>query len=136
MIYAGGYPLSGTLFTGNENLWNHFPSIVTNPLKATWQYYDSRLVNNLASKYSEDPIMIDNGYSQMKLYCNIVKSKTQPLLTIIPLQDLYKNYYFRDKLMIPCSDRLDKITYEFRDENDELLNFHGNIYLLITFRTY
>ena len=136
MIYTGGYPLSGTLFTENTNLWNHFPSIITTPIKATWAYADNRLVSNLASEYSDYPVMIDNGLSQIKLYCNIVKSKTEPLLTIIPLQDLYKNYYFRNKMMIPCSDRLDKITYEFRDENGELLNFNGNIYLLITFRTY
>ena len=139
MIYAGGYPLSGTFFdinvTGN-GVWTKYPPIVSTPLKATWVYADNRFVSNLASKYSEYPIMIDNGYSQIKLYCNIVKSKTQPLLTIIPLQDLYKNYYYRNKMMIPCSDRLDKITYEFRDENDELLNYYGNTYLLISFRTY
>ena len=126
----------GTLFTENTNLWNHFPSIITTPIKATWAYVENRLVSNLASEYSDYPVMIDNGLSRIKLYCNIVKSKTEPLLTIIPLQDLYKNYYFRNKMMIPCSDRLDKITYEFRDENGELLNFNGNIYLLITFRTY
>ena len=48
---------------------------------------------------------------------------------------MYKNYYMKDKILIPCSDQLDRITYNFTDENDKQLVFDGNIYLLITFKT-
>ena len=36
-------------------------------------------------------------------------------------------------MLVPCSELLDRIVYELKDENDEPLSFIGNIYLLIGF---
>lgn len=55
---------------------------------------------------------------QVVLEC---EEQDKPLLSNIPLEDLYKN-----RIMIPCSDRLERLEYEFRNENDELLSFFGN----------
>ena len=64
---------------------------------------------------------------------NIVKSKTTPLLANIPMDSLYKNYFYKNRMLIPCSELLDRIEYELKDENDDPLSFIGNIYLLIGF---
>ena len=69
----------------------------------------------------------------IRLYCNIVKSKTNPLLVNIPMDSLYKNYFYKNRMLIPCSELLDRIEYELKDENDESLSFIGNVYLLIGF---
>lgn len=84
---------------------------------------------------SDSPCDITNNLSNLKLYCNIVKSKTKPLLSNIPIDDLNKNYFYKNRLLIPCLEFLDRLEYEFRDENDEELSFLGNIYLLLSFTT-
>ena len=84
---------------------------------------------------SESPCDITNNLSNLKLYCNIVKSKTKPLLSNIPIDDLNKNYFYKNRLLIPCLEFLDRLEYEFRDENDKELSFLGTIYLLLTFTT-
>ncbi|KNB41605.1 hypothetical protein JH06_5512 [Blastocystis sp. subtype 4] len=61
-------------------------------------------LDNTGALYSDNPVDITNGLSNIKLYCNI-----------------------------PCSDQLDRLEYEFRNEKDEPLSFLGNIYLLLTF---
>ena len=38
-------------------------------------------------------------------------------------------------MYIPCSSTLDKLTFNFLDENDKELKFNGNIYLLVNFKT-
>ena len=76
---------------------------------------------------------ITNGLSNIQLYCNIVKSKTTPLLTNIPMDSLYKNYFYKNRMLVPCSELLDRIEYELKDENDEPLSFIWIIYLLIRF---
>lgn len=96
-------------------------------------YNDGRIFDNTGALYGDNPVDITNGLSNIKLYCNVVKSKTKPLLSNIPLQDLFKNYYYKNRLEIPCSDQLDRLEYEFRNEKDEPLSFLGNIYLLLTF---
>ena len=88
-------------------------------------YDDERMLDNTRTLFGDYPVDITNGVSNIKLYWNVVKSKTRPLLSNIPLEDLYKN-----RIMIPCSDRLERLEYEFRNENDELLSFLGNIDLL------
>ena len=82
---------------------------------------------------AEYPVNITNGLSNIRLYCNIVKSKTTPLLTNIPMDSLYKNYFYKNRMLILCSELLDRIEYELKDENDEPLSFIGIIYLLIGF---
>ena len=96
-------------------------------------YNDERMLDNTGALYSDNPVDITNGLSNIKLYCNVVKSKTKPLLSNIPLEDLFKNYYYKNRIEIPCSDQLDRLEYEFRNEKDEPLSFLGNIYLLLTF---
>ena len=82
---------------------------------------------------AEYPVDITNGLSKIRLYCNIVKSKTIPLLANVPMDSLYKNYFYKNRKLVPCSELLDRIKYELKDENDEALSFIGNIYLLIGF---
>ena len=96
-------------------------------------YNDERMLDNTGALYGDNPVDITNGLSNIKLYCNVVKSKTKPLLSNIPLEDLFKNYYYKNRIEIPCSDQLDRLEYEFRNEKDEPLSFLGNIYLLLTF---
>ena len=79
------------------------------------------------------PVDITNGLSNIRLYCNIVKSKTIPLLANVPMDSLYKNYFYKNRMLVTCSELLDRIVYELKDENDEPLSFIGNIYLLIGF---
>ena len=62
-----------------------------------------------------------------------MKSKTIPLLANVPMDRLYKNYFYKNRMLVPCSELLDRIEYELKDENDEPLSFIGNIYLLIGF---
>lgn len=90
-------------------------------------------LDNTDALYSDNPVDITNNLSLLKLYCNIVKCKTKPLLCNINIDDLHKNYFYKNRMVIPCSDQLDRLEYEFRNENDEELSFLGNIYLLITF---
>ena len=90
----------------------------------------STMIRWLPSKY---PVDITNGLSNIQLYCNIVKSKNTPLLTNIPMDSLYKNYFYKNRMLILCSELLDRIEYESKNENDEPLSFIGNIYLLIGF---
>ena len=82
---------------------------------------------------AEYPVNITSGLSNIQLYCNIVKSKTIPLLTNVPMDSLYKNYFYKNRMLIRCSELLDRIEYELKDENNVLLSFIGNIYLLIGF---
>ena len=46
------------------------------------------------------PVDIANGLSNIRLYCNIVGSKTTPLLTDIPMGSLYKNYFYKNRMLI------------------------------------
>ena len=79
----------------------------------------------------EYPVDITNGLSNIRLCCNIVKSKTIPLLANVPKDSLCKNYFYKNRMLVPCSELLDQIECELKDENDEPLSFIGNIYLLI-----
>lgn len=108
---------------------------VSGTVSHIWKIPFNQLIqlDNTEALYSDNPIDITNGLSSLKLYCNIVKSKTKPLLSIITIEDLYKNYYYKNRILIPCTEQLDQLTYEFRNENDEELSFLGNIYLLLTF---
>ena len=91
--------------------------------------------NTLKDYYSEFPVDITKGYSNIRLYSNIVQSKTEPLLSTIQLDSLYNNYFYRNRMYTPCSSTLDKLTFDFLDENDKELKFNGNIYLLVNFKT-
>ena len=101
----------------------------------TWKmpYNDGAYYANYGPMVAEYPVDITNGLSNIRLYCNIVKSKTNPLLVNIPMDSLYKNYFYKNRMLIPCSELLDRIEYELKDENDESLSFIGNVYLLIGF---
>ena len=101
----------------------------------TWKmpYIDGAYYANYGPMVAEYPVDITNGLSNIRLYCNIVKSKTNPLLVNIPMDSLYKNYFYKNRMLIPCSELLDRIEYELKDENDESLSFVGNVYLLIGF---
>ena len=59
-----------------------------------------------------------------------MKSKTIPLLANVPMDSLYKNYFYKNRMLLPCSELLDRIVYKLKDENDEPLSFIENIYLL------
>ena len=101
----------------------------------TWRipFNDGVYYANYGPMVAEYPVDITNGLSNIRLYYNIVKSKTTPLLTNVPMDSLYKNYFYKNRMLVPCSELLDRIEYELKDENDEPLSFIGNIYLLIGF---
>ena len=96
---------------------------------------DDMYYNTLKDYYSQYPVDITKGYSNIRLYSNIVQSKTEPLLTTIQLDSLYNNYFYRNRMYIPCSSTLDRLTFNFLDENGSELSFNGNIYLLVYFKT-
>ena len=104
-------------------------------IKLRWRFDDDMYYNTLKDFYSEYPVDITKGYSNIRLYSNIVQSKTEPLLTTIQLDSLYNNYFYRNRMYIPCSSTLDKLTFDFLDENNNELKFNGNIYLLVNFKT-
>lgn len=104
-------------------------------IKLRWRFDDDMYYNTLKDYYSEFPVDITKGYSNIRLYSNIVQSKTEPLLTTIQLDSLYNNYFYRNRMYIPCSSTLDKLTFDFLDENNNELKFNGNIYLLVNFKT-
>ena len=104
-------------------------------IKLRWRFDDDMYYNTLKDFYSEYPVDITKGYSNIRLYSNIVQSKTEPLLTTIQLDSLYNNYFYRNRMYIPCSSTLDKLTFDFLDENGNELTFNGNIYLLVNFKT-
>ena len=101
----------------------------------TWRmpFDDGVYYANYGPMVAEYPVDITNGLSNIRLYCNIVKSKTIPLLANVPMDSLYKNYFYKNRMLVSCSELLDRIEYELKDENDEALSFIGNIYLLIGF---
>ena len=103
-------------------------------IKLRWRFDDDMYYNTLKDYYSEYPVDITKGYSNIRLYSNIVQSKTEPLLSTIQLNSLYNNYYYRNRMYIPCSSTLDKLTFDFIDENNNELYFNGNIYLLVNFK--
>ena len=115
-FFGPSNPISGSI----SHIW-------TIPFNQTIQ------LDNTDCLYSDNPVDITNNLSTLKLYCNIVKSRTKPLLSNITIEDLHKNYFYKNRLVIPCMEQLDRLEYEFRNENDEELSFLGNIYLLITF---
>ena len=104
-------------------------------IKLRWKFDDDMYYNTLKDFYSEYPVDITKGYSNIRLYSNIVQSKTEPLLSTIQLDSLYNNYFYRNRIYIPCSTTLDKLTFDFLDENGNELTFNGNIYLLVNFKT-
>lgn len=104
-------------------------------IKLRWRFDDDMYYNTLKDYYSQYPVDITKGYSNIRLYSNIVQSKTEPLLTTIQLDSLYNNYFYRNRMYIPCSSTLDKLTFYFLDENSNELVFNGNIYLLVNFKT-
>ena len=104
-------------------------------IKLRWRFDDDMYYNTLKDFYSEYPVDITKGYSNIRLYSNIVQSKTEPLLSTIQLDSLYNNYFYRNRMYIPCSSTLDKLTFDFIDENGNELKFNGNIYLLVNFKT-
>lgn len=103
-------------------------------IKLRWRFDDDMYYNTLKDFYSEYPVDITKGYSNIRLYSNIVQSKTEPLLSTIQLDSLYNNYYYRNRMYTPCSSTLDKLTFDFLDENNNELYFNGNIYLLVNFK--
>ena len=58
---------------------------------------------------AEYPVDITNGLSNIQLYCNIMKSKTIPLLANVSMDSLYKNYFYKNSMLIPCFELLDRI---------------------------
>ena len=65
---------------------------------------------NYGPMVGEYPVDITNGlYRTYGLYCNIVKSKTIPLLANVPMDSLYKNYFYKNRMLVPCSELLDRI---------------------------
>ena len=131
---ADGYTINADhVFTLSGNMGTTIP--VSGSYSHTWKmpYIDGAYYANYGPMVAEYPVDITNGLSNIRLYCNIVKSKTNPLLVNIPMDSLYKNYFYKNRMLIPCSELLDRIEYELKDENDESLSFVGNVYLLIGF---
>ena len=129
----GYYINEDYVFSLSGNLETIIP--VSGSLSYTWRipYDDGAYYSNYGPMVGDYPVDITNGLSNIRLYCNIVKSNTTPLLTNVPMDSLYKNYFYKNRMLIPCSELLDRIEYELKDENDEPLSFIGNIYLLIGF---
>ena len=123
--------------TANFNPLNKVENVEggSDNIKLRWRFDDDMYYNTLKDFYSEFPVDITKGYSNIRLYSNIVQSKTEPLLTTIQLDSLYNNYFYRNRMYIPCSSTLDKLTFDFLDENGNELTFNGNIYLLVNFKT-
>lgn len=123
--------------TANFNPLNKVENVEggSDNIKLRWRFDNDMYYNTLKDFYSEYPVDITKGYSNIRLYSNIVQSKTEPLLTTIQLDSLYNNYYYRNRMYIPCSSTLDKLTFDFLDENGNELKFNGNIYLLVNFKT-
>ena len=123
--------------TANFNPLNKVENVEggSDNIKLRWRFDDEMYYNTLKDFYSEYPVDITKGYSNIKLYSNIVQSKTEPLLSTIQLDSLYNNYFYRNRMYIPCSSTLDKLTFDFLDENGNELVFNGNIYLLVNFKT-
>ena len=121
------------MFSLNKNLGAIIP--VSASLSHTWRFPfdDGGYYINYGPMVAEYYVDITNGLSNIQLYCNIVKSKTTPLLTNIPMDSLYKNYFYKNRMLVPCSELLDRIEYELKDENDEPLSFIWITYLLIRF---
>ena len=131
---ADGYYINANhVFSLSGNLGTIIP--VSGSLSHTWHipFDDGAYYSKYGPMVADYPVDITNGLSNICLYCNIVKSKTTPLLANIPMDSLYKNYFYKNRMLIPCSELLDRIDYELKDENDETLSFIGNIYLLIGF---
>ena len=129
----GYYINADHVFSLSGNLRTIIP--VSGSLSHTWRipFDDGAYYSNYGPMVAEYPVDITNGLSNIRLYCNIVKSKTTPLLANIPMDSLYKNYFYKNRMLILCSELLDRIEYELKDENNETLSFIGNIYLLIGF---
>ena len=47
------------------------------------------------------------------------------------MDSLYKNYFYKNRMLILCSQLLDRIEYELKGENDDPLSFISYMYLLI-----
>ena len=135
LLLHGG-TCGGTFFTID---YLGIDKMIITPSYILWPYtfkFNSQNCRVTQGYYlSDNPVDITNNLSTLKLYCNIVKSRTKPLLCNIPIDDLSKNYFYKNRLVIPCTERLDQLEYEFRDENDKEIPFLGNIYLLVTFTT-
>ena len=129
----GYYIHADYVFSLSGNLGTIIPA--SGSQSHTWRipFDDGAYYANYGPMVGEYPVDITNGLSNIRLYCNIVKSKTIPLLANVPMDSLYKNYFYKNRMLIPCSELLDRIEYELKDENDEPLSFIGNIYLLIGF---
>ena len=129
----GYYIHADYVFSLSGNLGTIIPA--SGSQSHTWRipFDDGVYYANYGPMVGEYPVDITNGLSNIRLYCNIVKSKTIPLLANVPMDSLYKNYFYKNRMLIPCSELLDRIEYELKDENDEALSFIGNIYLLIGF---
>ena len=129
----GYYIHADYVFSLNGNLGTIIPA--SGSQSHTWRipFDDGAYYVNYGPMVGEYPVDITNGLSNIRLYCNIVKSKTIPLLANVPMDSLYKNYFYKNRMLVPCSELLDRIVYELKDENDEPLSFIGNIYLLIGF---
>ena len=135
-LLTHGGTCSGTFFTID---YLGIDKMIITPSYILWPYTFKFNPQNCRVQegyyLSDNPVDITNNLSTLKLYCNIVKSRTRPLLCNIPIDDLSKNYFYKNRLVIPCTERLDQLEYEFRDENDNEIPFLGNIYLLVTFTT-
>ena len=135
-LLTHGGTCSGTFFTID---YLGIDKMIITPSYILWPYTFKFNPQNCRVQegyyLSDNPVDITNNLSTLKLYCNIVKSRTKPLLCNIPIDDLSKNYFYKNRLVIPCTERLDQLEYEFRDENDKEIPFLGNIYLLVTFTT-
>ena len=129
----GYYIHADYVFSLSGNLGTIIPA--SGSQSHTWRlpFNDGAYYVNYGPMVGEYPVDITNGLSNIRLYCNIVKSKTIPLLANVPMDSLYKNYFYKNRMLVPCSELLDRIVYELKDENDEPLSFIGNIYLLIGF---
>ena len=129
----GYYIHADYVFSLNGNLGTIIPA--SGSQSHTWRipFDDGVYYANYGPMVGEYPVDITNDLSNIRLYCNIVKSKTIPLLANVPMDILYKNYFYKNRMLVPCSELLDRIEYELKDENDEPLSFIGNIYLLIGF---
>ena len=129
----GYYIHADHVFSLSGNLGTIIPA--SGSQSHTWRipFDDGVYYANYGPMVAEYPVDITNGLSNIQLYCNIVKSKTIPLLANVPMDSLYKNYFYKNRMLVPCSELLDRIVYELKDENGDPLSFIGNVYLLIGF---
>ena len=94
---ADGYYIHADhVFSLNDNLGMIIP--ISGSLSHTWRipFDDGVYYANYGPMVAEYPVDITNGLSNIQLYCNIVKSKTIPLLANVPMGQFVQELFLQE----------------------------------------